>query len=545
MRNENIVITRNQIGLVASTVAAAGIILGVVGFLWQGGFTPFILGALAVGGGATALWALVTPAEFREFIQGRGVRRSISAIFATLLLLGIVVLAYGLAQRAVISVDMTIDNQFSLSDTTRRILRQLNPERPMQITGFYSPRSINLRELDDQFWRQYEEESGGLIRRRYVDPDVEPGLRSQFQVRNEGEVFLSFINPDGTLDMATTQIVPRENGQERDMSQTISRMLIAGQVKVYFEVGHGAHSIEDGSQQGISRINLGIQQSGLITAPLDLPAIAAAGGRIPDDASAVIFARPQTDLGGAEVAVLDAYLQRGGALFIMADVVFVDNPFLREGGNFSEYLWANFGIRPLDAIVVDPPMGVRTSVDIRSAAIFTGGPIASRLDAESAQLQFDIVRPIQINATPPTNVTNGQIVLSSDQSFAERNLAAFGESNALSFDDGQDIRGPFATVAWANNQVTGAKILLTGDADYATNGLVVLGGNSILFTDGLVWLSGFAEQLNFGAQFFATTMPFMFASGQQLDFIAFLTVFLIPGIVLLTGIAIWYRRVRA
>lgn len=543
MRNENIVVTRNQIGLVASAAGATGLVLGIVGFLWQSGFTPFIIGALIVGGLGTAVWALMTPAEFRAFVQGRQVRQSITSVFATLLLLGIVILAYGLALRAAVSMDMTIDNQFTLSDTTRQILRRVN--RPMQITGFYSPRGVALREVDDQFWRQYEEESGGLITRRYVDPDIEPGLRSQFQVVNEGEVFLSFVNPDGSLDLPTTQIVPRENGQERDMSQTISRMLIAGTVTVYFETGHGEYNPEDSSQQGLSRINLGIQQSGLVTLPLNLPELAAAGGRIPDDAAALIFARPQTDLSAVEVAVLDTYLQSGGALFIMADAVFVDNPFLREGGIFSDYLWSQFGIRPLDAIVVDPPMGVRTPVDIQSAAVFTGNPIASRLDSDTAQLQFNIVRPIQINTTPPANTANGQIILSSDQSFAERNLLAFGQSNTINFDDGQDIRGPFATVAWANNEITGAKILLTGDADFATNGLVVVGGNSILFTDGLVWLSGFADQLNFGVQFFSTTAPFMFASGQQLDFIAFLTVFLIPGLVLLIGLVIWYRRVRA
>lgn len=543
MRNENIVITRYQIGLIASIVGATGLILGIVGFLWQGSFTTFIISSLIVGGLGTALWALMTPSEFRAFIQGRQVRQSISSVFAALLLLGIVILAYGLAQRAVISMDMTIDNQYTLSDTTRQILRRVT--RPMQITGFYSPRGVAFREIDDQFWRQYEEESGGLITRRYVDPDVEPGLRSQFQVVNEGEVFLSFVNPDGSLDMPSTQIVPRENGQERDMSQTISRMLIAGSVTVYFEVGHGEYDPEDSTQQGLSRINLGIQQSGLITLPLSLPELAASGGRIPDDASALIFARPQTDLSEAEVIVLDEYLQRGGSLFIMADAVFVDNPFLQENGIFSQYLWNNFGLRPLDAIVVDPPMGVRTPVDIQSTAVFTGNPIASRLDSDTAQLQFNIVRPIQINTTPPANTTNGQIILSSDQSFAERNLIAFGQSNTINFDDGQDIRGPFATVAWADNQATGAKILLTGDADFATNGLVVVGGNSILFTDGLVWLSGFADQLNFGVQFFGSTAPFMFASGQQLDFIAFLTVFLIPGVVLLSGLAIWYRRVRA
>jgi len=108
MRNENIVITRYQIGLVASIVGAAGLILGIVGLLWQGSFTTFIITAFIVGGLGTVLWALMTPSEFRAFIQGRQVRQSISSVFAALLLLGIVILAYGLAQRAVVSMDIEL-----------------------------------------------------------------------------------------------------------------------------------------------------------------------------------------------------------------------------------------------------------------------------------------------------------------------------------------------------------------------------------------------------------------------------------------------------
>jgi hypothetical protein len=33
-------------------------------------------------------------------------------------------------------------------------------------------------------------------------------------------------------------------------------------------------------------------------------------------------------------------------------------------------------------------------------------------------------------------------------------------------------------------------------------------------------------------------------SGQQLDLIAFITVILMPGLVLVIGLAIWQRRVR-
>jgi len=542
MQNDSIVITRTHISQWTSAIGGLGLLVGIIGFIWQGGLSPFVIGALVIGVAGIGLWALMTPDEFRSFISGRQVRYSTTAVFATLLLTGIVAMTYVVLGRAVLTLDMTEGQRFTLSEESLAVLDRVN--RPIRITGFYSSQAIQLRELDDQFFRLYSAATNDLISREYIDPNERPAIAQQFNAANEGDVYISYLTADGKVDFNTVARVPRSGGQERDMSEAIARLLISGTLKVYFETSHGERDPLDGAQQGLSGIHNGVQESGLVTAELKLAELAATGGTMPTDASTIILARPTTDLSEAEIALIDGYLKEGGSLFIMADALFNEDAFLKEDGAFNQYLWQNWGIKALDAVVVDPASSGQTPLDVISAAIFPDNAIAARIDQESAPTLFSIARAVEVSQTPPPNTPNGRVIMSSEQSYGETNFQALSETDTYQFDNGQDIPGPLTTIAYAYNSQTSAKILLVGDSDFATNGLILSGGNSLLFTDGLSWLTGFGERINFAPQAYSTGLPFVFVSGQQLDLIAFITVILMPGIVLVAGLAVWMRRAR-
>lgn len=549
MRNDAIVITRGRLGQWGSLIGGVGLLVGVVGFIWQGGLTGYILAALVIGVLGILLWALMTPNEFWGFVTGRQVRHGTVAIFSSLLLVGIVALAYILVQRAVLTLDMTEGRRFTLSSETREVLSRIRS--PIRITGFYTPSDLNQREVDDQFFRLYEDASGGRVTRQYVDPLEQPGIAGRFAQRFgliafPDNLFLSFVNADGTIDFETTTRIPRTATQERDMTQAINRLLLTGAFTVYFETSHGEFDPIDNGQQGLSIINNELRGNGMITQPLDLMQLAAAGGQIPADASVVVMAGPTTPLSDAEIAVLDAYLKRGGALFIMTGPLFSEERFLAEDSVFNRYLWDNFGLRALDAVVVDPAASGATALDIVSAAVFPEIEIGANLNVEGnpdTATLFRLARPIEVNTAPP--VPNGQIIATSPQGYGERNLAALRETDTYTFDAREDIPGPLTTVAWAQNPDTKAKILLVGDNDFATNGQAISPtGNRILFMDGLAWLTGFSDQVRFQPQAFATGLPLLFIDGPTLDLIGFLTVILLPGLVLVSGLGIWLRRVR-
>ncbi|MBE2183450.1 MAG: GldG family protein [Anaerolineae bacterium] len=542
---KGIVITRGRLAQIASFVGIGGIIIGLIGLIWRSGTVAnYAVISLGVGIAGLVLWAVLTPREFADTITGKKVRNSTITIVTALLLIGIIALTYLLLTQAAFTLDMTQNRNFTLSSETKQLLNRIN--RPIQLTGFYTSRNLRSREVDEQFFRQYTVESDGLIHVQYIDPEESPAMANAYGATFDGQLFISYLDAEGNVDSSSLARVPRGVNQERDITQAISRLLMAGSIKVYFETGLGERETLDSGTEGLTGINSGIQESGMITAPLNLAEIAENGGGIPSDAAAVIFARPLRDLTQSEVDVISRYLDRGGSLLIMSDVLFTDDAFLKEDGVFNQYLWDNYGIRALDAAVVDPDASGQTPLDIISAAVFTDTDIGARLDpsADTPTL-FRLARPVEVNLTSaPPNVANGRVIMTTTSGWGETDLAALGATNTYSFDAASDITGPVSTVVWSSNLTNDSRIVLIGDSDFVTNGQVLNGGNGILFTDSLVWISHYGEQIEFAPQAFAAGLPTIFVSQQQIDFVVFLTVLLMPAAMLVAGLSVWGRRAR-
>ena len=549
MQNRNIVITRGNLGQFGSIIAGLGFLIGVLTFIWQGNFTALVIGAFVVGIVGTLLWVYMTPKDFRDFITGRQVRQGLVAFFSVLLLISIISLIYLLVQREVILIDMTSDSRFTLSQKTYDVLRASErAANAIQITAFYEPQDLVQREIDDQYFQLYETASGGRIQRLYVDPLEEPGIAEPFRpfLERDINVFISFVDDNNNIIFPTTIPVENSGTQERDMTEAIARLLTIGQFNVYFETSTGTIDALDTSPQGLSTFNSFLRDNGIVTNPIDLEVLAQTGGNIPEDASALILARPTRQFTPDEINVLDAYLQDGGALLILQDIFFSEDIFLAEGSPFSNYLWDNFGLRPLNAVVVDGGSYGQSELDVVSYAVFAENDIGANLNIEgqpNTQTQFRMARPTEINPDPP--VHNGRVIDTSPFSWAETNFAALARQNEYVFDEGQDVQGPLNTVAWAFDPDTDAKIVLIGDSDFATNAQIESpAGNATLLLDSTGWMTGFNEEVRFKIQQITTGLPILFVGGPMLDIIAFITIILIPGIMLVAAISIQLRRIR-
>lgn len=545
---ENIIIRRTHIGQLGSFLAGLGLLVGLIGFIWQGSLTAYVIAAFAISGLGLLAWALMTPADFKNVITGRQVRYSTMAIFSTLLMIGVVSLTYIIVQRQVIVADVTIDNRFTLSPITETVLDAARRStRDIEITAFYYPTQVQQRAIDDQYWQLYEALSDGKIHRRYVNPLEEPAFSSRYMdAINQGvNVFVSYLNDDGTLDSGSTVPVASRDMQERDMTEALARLLARGAYKVYFERSLETPDPLDNQSQGFSLMNNLLRTNGFITDPLDLQALAQAGGSIPQDASAVVVARPRRTMTEAEIAVLDAYLDRGGSVLIAADVFFTERLFMADGSPLNEYLWQNYGLRMTEYVIVDPLSSARNDLEVISFAAFNNNRIAANLniegDPESVTL-FNLARAIEVSDNPP--VSNGRVIMTSPEAWGETDLGLLAARNDYAYDESTDAPGPLTTVAWANDTANDAKVVLIGDGDFLLNGQVLTPrGNATLFLDALGWLTGFTQEVEFEPRGYLTA-PVMFISGTDLDLIAFVTVVFLPGTMLVAAAAIWARRLR-
>ena len=476
--------------------------------------------------------------------RGRGLRHWLLTVVMTVLLVLMIAFVYDRAAKAVMTLDMTTAQQFTLSSETLRVLDEVT--RPIRITGFYTSETIRLRELDALIVRLYESATDGLITSEYINPDENPAIAQQFDLQTDGELFVSYLTPDGAVDFDTlTRVVP-ENNQERNITSAIVRLLEINKFTVAFDTTYGSVDPNDQSNRGYTGILNGLSANGIITMPLDLAGLAARGGDIDDTVNTVVLTRMRGQISDAAIGVLDRFLGRGGSLLIMIDAEAGDNVFLSESDPFNEYLWENFGLRALDAVAIDRVSNAGTELDLLSYATSDGSTITARLnnpEDPQSRVLFRVARAIGIDPSPP--VSNGMVIATSEVSYGETDLVRLLGSNAYEFDINEDVSGPLNVAAWANNETTGARILLVGDSDWATNGLVRNPqGNGVLFTDGIAWLTGFGERLIFAPQGRVTNLPTIFLSTQELDMIALVTALLMPGGALLLGLGIWWSRMR-
>lgn len=553
MSGRSIVITRGQLGQFGSLLLGVGAIVTLTALLLNGLSSPYTLFGVVMAVLGLALWVAMTPADVSALLTGRQMRRSTLAIFTTALLVAIVTVTYIIVQRAVIVSDLTIDARFSLSSQTREVLQVVERSpRPIRILGFYRPQDLVQREIDDAYWQLYEAGSEGMITRQYVDPISEPGISAPFgqALAQNYYVFVGFVSDDGSLDLQSVTPVANEAQQERSMTEALSRLLAGGSFKVYFEQGLQTLDATSNSQQGMSILNNNLRANGILTDRLSLSDLVSRGQPVPRDASALIIVRPQRDLTPAEVEVVKTYVQNGGSLFIAADFFPTADVFLAEDTAFNSYLWDTFGLRMTNAVVVDTQSKGPSALDVVSAQVVADNTIAAGLNVaskpETAAI-FHITRAIEVNSQPP--VPNGTVIFSSDLSWGETDTRGIVERSEFVADAATDIRGPLSLVAFADNATTGSRIVLVGDSDFLTNGYIseqtqyYAAGNATLFMNSIGWLTGFSQAVEFTPRAFATT-PVLFSGGQQLDVIAFLTIFLMPGLMVACAVILYWRRYR-
>jgi len=545
MQNNTTTITRGDLATVAMIVAGSGLLVAGAAALQQSGFNPVTGAALGLTVLSVIAWAVLTPQEFVEFISGRQARRSVISVLSTVLIVGIVVMVYSLVEREVLTLDMTDSREFTLTPITLGVLD--NVSRPIRITGFYEPRDTPLLETDDQFFRLYEVATDGLISREYIDPVAQPAIAAAYGPigARSGDVFLSFVDEDGTINPTQARLVSLEGAQERAMTQGILSLLATGEFKVYFWLGDGALSPADVENTGIGLATEVLVQNGVSVDGLVFRELIEQGREIPQDASALVIPRPQRQLIQAEIALIDRYLDRGGGVFITADFTLNEDGFLREDSLFNQYLWENWGLRMLDAVVIDRVASDQTFTDLFPFEVFAENTITQNIIPGDPEFQtlFSVARGIEVDTTPP--VTNGSAIRSSPESFAETNLVALGQSGDFQWTPTEDIQGPITTVAWARDAATDGEIILVGDSDFLTGGFIGRPlGNAVLFTDGVGWMTGFEEQVSIEPRAFAGSAPLIRITVATLDQIAFLTLLVIPGLVLLMGIGTWLYRSR-
>lgn len=546
----------------ALTLVVGGLIALILNEITAGVFVCVAAGAIGL-----ILWMWWSPDELRAWLTGRQTRYGTTSVLVTVIFVGAVAYAYILADRANLTADLTAVQRYTLNPPTLQTIEQLK-ERGfrVRIVGFFSRNKLREEETADLLLRQYAAAGAGTVQIQYIDPDERPDLaeRYGYQPAFDGHFVLTLLDENGNPRVRDTVSQDGEvqtryftlylgGANERDITTGLKTIVSAGTFKVYFTTGHGERDLTQADDNGISRLLVSLDGQGIAVASLPLAEVE----RIPDDADAVLIVGPWQDFTQAEVARLSDYLARGGRVGIFVDPPEVEaavmgapaNDFLQSGGPLATYLWDEFGVRALDALVIETkPELINGSEWI--PIINAIAPHTIMNDVRDEPIYSRFVRPLETVETPTErqNVyVREPLLFTSELSYAETALDDF-LAGRIAYDPQADKPGPLLVGVTVRRQLeyqsdVQPRLIVLGDSDIFKNEYVKqIPGNVFLWTDVVDWLTGFSQVVSFTPVNDPTLLTLV-VSADERNMIAVITMILLPGIVLVAGgIVWWYRR---
>jgi ABC-type uncharacterized transport system involved in gliding motility auxiliary subunit len=450
---------------------------------------------------------------------------------SVLVALGILIAINYIGKRQNKRWDLTNAKQYSLSDQTRNVLTKL--DSPLEILVFAQEPEFPI--FRDRL-KEYEYASK-KVSTQYIDPDKQRTLAQQNAVQQYGTVIFKYKD--------RTERVTQNS--EQDLTNGIIKAVSGQQKKVYFTQGHGEKDPTSTERDGLGTVGDGLKRENYTVEKL----VVAQSGSIPDDASVVVVAGPATDFFPPEIAALKAYLAKNGKLLLM-----LDPPSKADGAQPTSLiaLAHDWGMDVGNNIVVDASgMGrlLGTDASVPVAASYPQHPIVDRFNVITAYSMVRSVDPVSGGVNGHTAQT---FVESSPRSWGEVDIKGLLTSGEVALDEGKDKPGPVSLAVAVSAPSTEApaagaapdapkaetRVVVFGDSDFPSNGVLGIQGNRDLFMNTLGWLSQQENLISIRPKE-ADDRRITLTATQQNN-ITWMSLLLVPAAIFGTGIYGWWRR---
>ena len=527
------------IGLIFAGIALlATVLLGLVDALVALKFAPTlninlnlwisISAALIVLG--LAAYAIMAPDKVNRFFTGRQARYGSNTLIMSLAFLGILFVINMLAfqypcpKQLFQSCDLTEDKQNTLAPQTIQALTNL----PGKVTaiGFFSSQTPS--DTAKQLLAKYKSASNGKFDYSFVDPNANPTLAKQYGITGDGKIALVMGKSSQVASSA----------DENTIDQALI-LLISPQTRViYFLTGHGEADINGSDNTAMTQARTMLENKSYTVKTLNL----ATTNSIPSDAKVIVIAGPKNPLLDQEVALLKAYVAKGGSLVVMEDPTTLTN-IGSTPDPLADYLSSNWGITLDNDIVIDD---ITTNALQAIATNYSStSPITQHLTTFTVMLQ---ARSLTISQTPPQGLTLiglMQTAQPSQQSvsWGEKDFSSLQSPSGPTFDQTTDIPGPLTLAVSGENAATHGRVVVFGNSQFADDQYFTVYANSDAFVNSVDWAANQNNLINITPHT-PITRTFNPPSGLGLIAILLGTVFVIPGLVIGAGIFSWLERRR-
>lgn len=424
--------------------------------------------------------------------------------------------------------DFTSNQINTLSEQSKVVIEKLQEPAQVQI---FMKEANQLHAAAQKIASFYENETD-QIKFDIIDPDVEKLLSERLEAQ-DGDVIVSYQG----------KTYKTQNLSEEGITQGLVKVTADASLMLCFWMGHGELDLDAAQEQERS---LSLMKKGLDNEGYSYKKITGITDRIDDRCNVVIIAGPQQSYADNESQALNRYLEAGGNLVALLDPMFT-NPNLGQ---------QTIGLRSTGLESVLFKWGVELGRNLilqRTVEMFQGEQIVSKITGfqygnhpivdplKGKQTVFDGVQ--SVHARPDYEGTTYRLIDSFGQG------ATWTKSDMQDLVVNQngapgkgDLVGPVSfAVATEKEGKDKTQVVVFGDADFISNGVII--GNEFnfdLFLNVLGWMGNQEQKISIRPKMFKTSAIEL--SESQSKTIFYVAVVLIPMLVLLFGLNLWWIR---
>ncbi len=494
-------------------------------------YGPKALRLAVVGAGLLALiaavalnWDLVW-SKIRARATKAGAGSAAAAVLFLAILAGINYVSYRHPARA----DLTKEKAYTLSPQARKVLRNL--KQTVKLTAYYAvsgqerAQYQQMRDLVDQYTRV-----SGRINLQVIDRYAKP-----FEVENAKAKGIRGFPCLVVEAGSNREIISSSEVNEQKLTSAILKVTQKTARKVYFLAGHGELDPDSYEQEsGASYLKRVLLEDNYQVENLNLME----KKEVPADCTVLLVAGPRMTPTPEEQEALRKYLNAAGRVLLLEAPT--------PAPTWQDLFLTPFGIKVRDDWVIDPNNGQVTPV------------IKYEYHAITAPLQNNITLfplPRSLELSREQSYEPGRQVSELVKSAA----GSWGETNQynLEYTEGKDTKGPLAIAAAATKELEEPaasapdkkkeetpkktmRVVVVGSAGAAANGWFPLAGNPDFFANSVNWLTESEDLIAIRPR--SATPPPLYLTPSQAKRVKLVSLYLMPGILLLLGLGIWWAR---
>ena len=511
----------------------------------------------ALVGSVLMVWGLVA---LRRNIGALLHRRRTEIALYALGMVGVLMVVAYLSVLYPLRFDLTDEGLHSLSEQTVVMLERI--EKPVHIVFFHDPLLRPTVELYELIAAQTP-----LVTADFYDPMINPAQARMRGVQFAGTAVLE--SEGRTMQVHGSEEIDIANGILRiaqDANQRVCFLEGHGEADPFSTESHDHMEGDAGHSHGLGGKTMVHQRHGMAKARHTLEALNYKVEKVSllgdagalDGCAVLVVAGPKVPLLEAEITTIGDFLTANGNAFFMLD------PFVQSG---LEPVLRAHGVVANDDIVIDEARHFWADVSSPAVTSYNHHQVTRELPLTF----YPGSRSLSPTPEPVPGNSVMAIVNSSTNSYGETTPDRVGldendqagpntimaiisrrpvdpsSAEALRRLGPQDDLPPIPALPPENENgdtasvPTGrSRIAVVGDSDFATNSFFHILGNGTLFANTVSYLA--AQENLIGIEPRTYDLPRVNLTNRQMKGTLFLTILLIPGILAVVGIAVWWKQ---